>query len=127
MDRQYSQSFLRQDGQAILTQFLAYPTMFGIPPIEMVGKRCNAKCEILVESIFVGATVTIQVKLDRACICAPKRRAIQRRPMHVYVAPDDEIHEVAGQGAGCEMAAISMEDDIDIPGGSDDEKSGKSE
>ena len=95
-------------GTGCLTEFLSYPSMQSIPVQQMFGKRCNVKCEILIESMFVGATsITIQAKLDRACVSEPKKMTVARKPMHVYIRPDDEVHEVAGVG----------ENEVEIPAG----------
>ena len=105
---------LRQLGGdvAVITEFLSYPSLQTMTVNEMTGKRCNIKFEVLIESIYVGTAITIQCKLDRACVAEPKKMAIIRKPMKITVV-DEEIHETVGTG----------EDEVEIPEGSTDENS----
>ena len=105
---------IRDEHDSAMTQFLRYPNLVEIPTSEMIGKKCNVKAEILIDGIFVGPNgITIQAKLDRACVSEPKKMAVARKPMRITIEPDDEIHETAGVG----------EDEVEVPEVSDEEKS----
>ena len=78
----------------------------------MLGKKFNVKFEMLIESIFVGTAITMQAKLDRACVSESKKMKIVRKPMLITVE-DEEIHETVGID----------DEEVEIPEGSEGEKS----
>jgi Protein of unknown function (DUF2738) len=97
---------IRDVHDSAMTEFIRYPSLEHIPAAEMTGKKCNVKFEILVDGIFVGANgITMQVKLDRACVAEAKKAPVVRKPMRITVVPDDEVHEMAGIG----------ENEVEIP------------
>ena len=72
---------MRQYYEAILTEFIDKKTMKDIAPNAMIGRKCWVIFELLIDSIFVGSTITIQTKLDRACVSEKKAPVIHRTPM----------------------------------------------
>ena len=72
---------MRQYYEAILTEFVDKKTMKDIAHNAMIGRKCSVIFEMLIDSIFVGSTITIQTKLDRACVSEKKAPVIHRTPM----------------------------------------------
>ena len=104
---------LRQDSEGVDTEFLTYPDLKVIPFKDMIGKKCNVKFEILIDGIFVGPNaITIQAKLDRACVADSKKRKIVRQPMKLNIGnPIEDENPQQSTGFG--------ENEIDIPVGDD--------
>ena len=69
--RQYSEA----PGGVVLTEFVDKKTMKDIAPNAMIGRKCSVIFEMLIDSIFVGSTITIQTKLDRACVSEKKAQS----------------------------------------------------
>ena len=84
---------IRQYYEAILTEFVDKNTMKDFAPNAIIVSKCSVIFEMLIDSIFVGSTITIQTKLDRACVSEKKAPVVHRTPMVLPPEIDDEVHE----------------------------------
>ena len=95
-------------GGVVLTEFVDKKTMKDIAPNAMIGRKCSVIFEMLIDSIFVGSTITIQTKLDRACVSEKKAPVIHRTHMVLPPEIDDEVHE-EGEGEDGAMKRLRFQ------------------
>jgi len=102
---------IRQYGDQIRTDFVDKKTKQSIPPRDMINKRCNVSIDLLIETIFIGTTITMQVKLDRAFVTEKKQPVIKRVMRALPPEPDDEIHSERAESVSSESVPIPVEDE----------------
>ena len=127
----YAKLMMNKKTNSIATIFTNGVTGEDLDPLTLVGKSCYVEAAIKFESIYIGAKISLQVKVQEANVFlidnTPKR--LLRRPVaieHVEMSddlPEDDVHDVHEEKAASAAASSDdMNDDQGSIKGSDDDE-----
>lgn len=126
----YAKLMMNKKTNSIATIFTNGATGEDLDPLSLVGKSCYVEAAIKIESIYIGAKISLQVKVQEANVFlidnTPKR--LLRRPVasEQVEMPDDfpeDDHQMSSSAASASSSAQDedMNDDSGSVKGSDDE------
>jgi hypothetical protein len=97
-----------------------------IDPLALVGKYCYVKGAVKIESIFVGKSISLQVKLYEAevkVLDGAKKRLLPRpEVVKAVIMPEENENENDSGSLSLEPLSRALEDDTGSIKGSDDEE-----
>jgi len=122
----------KKDGYQILSKFYDKDSGDEVDPMQLIGKYCMSTCALKVESIFIGAKCSIQIKLYNAEIALLEKNIT--RLLRPSAAAAKSIQQTAAKvtathSGSDESEDVSQEDDDDAVSfeGSVDESDGEEE
>lgn len=111
----------KKDGDININTFFVDQNGEDIDPMNLIGKRMNCTCSIKVESIFVGRTISLQVKVYE-CVAnmldGGMKRLLSVKPTQshsVEVEEEEQEGSIDGDGDGDEEVEVEVEEEVVEP------------